>query len=58
VEAFVTHINPFAFGLDKNSANDVLEHAASVCQNHIAVIHGDWQRFALEDQLINGGHSL
>jgi fatty-acyl-CoA synthase len=48
MESAVTGINPYEFGLEKNSANYVpltpvsfIERAALVYPNHVAVIHGD-----------------
>ncbi|OTP72133.1 acyl-CoA synthetase [Caballeronia sordidicola] len=49
-ETAVASINPYDFGLEKNSANYVplspisfIERAALVYPNHVAVIHGDLQ---------------
>ncbi|MDW3686943.1 acyl-CoA synthetase [Cupriavidus sp. CV2] len=50
METVLTHIDPFNFGLEKNSANYVplsplsfLERAAFVYPDRIAMIHGEWR---------------
>src|SRR5580698_8300503 len=49
-ETAMTGINPYDFGLEKNSANYVplsplsfIKRAALVYPNRVALIHGDWQ---------------